>query len=245
MVTRKGVKRRPRRSRRNDDASLLRGDTDTVSTRRFPFGAPRERTSRCFAFVLACAGLLALTLPSPTSAHFTQQMYTFNASDCLNWSDPVTAIFYGNADVGRTMNHIVFHTGWNWGGGADQYFDDHGECDNLLDQRASGGALANRTHIRIWAQADYDSAFGWTMSGTPHWEDDACGYFGPHAVIPGVDGAWSGFDEGRARVYSAMAPGHYTWTENWGNTAWMLQCNEQFAASNGTVRYFWIPYETH
>jgi hypothetical protein len=198
---------------------------------------------RRVALLMVAAMVTVLVLPVPASSHFEFRMYSRTDSSCNQWSDPVTAVFYGNGDPARVINHIVHHTGWNFAGGSAQYFIDHGVCENLSDQRSSGAIFSTRNHVRIFYTADWDPGFGFTSSATPHFEDITCGGTN-HAVRETVNG-WSGFDEGRAQLYNWMSPGHYTWTENWGNTAWMQQCDGQFAYSNGTVRYFWIPWETH
>lgn len=184
---------------------------------------------------------------TPAASHFQMTMYSGN-STCNNWVDPVSVIFYGNADYPwRVINHIVAHTGWNYTGGpfSDQWISDHGACQNLDDQRADNGWYGSRYHVRIFQNADYDGGFGWTHHATPHYEDvESCPPFGGHAVRETTSG-WSGYDMGRARLYDFMSAGHYTWTEVWGNTAWMFQCDGGAAYSNGVVRYFWIPYSMH
>jgi hypothetical protein len=197
--------------------------------------------NRLSKFAVALAAATALLTAAPASAHFEWRDYSWN-DGCLSWVDPISAIFYGNGDIDRIRNHINHHAGWGESsGGGDQYFMDHGSCQGIDAERASGSFWESRYHIRLNQNADWDATFGYASWGTPHYEDIVGGC---HAVRETVNG-WSGFDMGRAELYYTLSPGHYTFTENWGNTAWMQQCDGAFAYSNGTVRFFWIPWEYH
>jgi hypothetical protein len=199
--------------------------------------------------VALAAVLIGLAFPGTAWAHFQSGFYSHDNSGCASRVDPITVVFYGYATASRTSNHIKFHTGWGGGSGGNQYFASHGECGGTTYQDYSACGTCTRYHVRMRQTYDDDATFGTTTTGTPHHEDwTYCG----HAVDKGGvnlgGGGQSGFDQGRSRIYTALASasGHgYGGDSNWGNTQEFQQCDHDWAGSHGSVFWFRIPNTSH
>lgn len=202
--------------------------------------------------LLAAAFLAALLVPSALLAHFDSGLYSHRSSDCESRSDPITIVFYKYGGADRANNHVRFHTGWGGGTGGGQHFASHGNCSPGT-RHAESGTLT-RFHIRMRATYHGDATWGTTTTATPHHEDwvITCNYgFGGHAVDKGgvsQETQWSGFDQGRKRIFEALygKNGHtFAGSVNWGNTREFKQCDGDYAGSNGTVFWFRIPNSYH
>ncbi len=190
-----------------------------------------------------------------------QGYYTYSAEPCATASrvDPITVIFHGSfghyADV-RSHAALADHGGWNWNGGANQYFSDHYDCEPMNDDAATLPdwlPINDRWHMRYNEGPDYDPVRGWYTVASPHFEDLIWDWpWDPpivcHAVKENdpVTGTGGGFNMGRDEIttnWSWMAGDtHYlTWWEYWGNIQRFQQCDGGYAWSNGIVDYISMP----
>ncbi len=199
--------------------------------------------------VLALAllpALPALALAWPVSAHFdSSDRYTHGGcpATSANRVDPVNVLFRAWGTHGRALSQTQSHAGWSDGGGSTQYFADHASCAPMHGQRASGGVLSSRFHVRVRGQHQ-DPVLGWTASASAHHEDFVfpCG----HAVdANGTEG--SGFDQGRNELRARFAAaGHAVSSANWwGNTQSFKQCDGDLASSNGYATYITLHRISH
>ncbi len=201
-----------------------------------------------WCLVLAVAGSLAVTPLARAHADWLNYTWEDGTPECLYAVDPVTTAFYGAGDSFRTFNHIEWHTGWGAPVGGiteePQDFFTHGSCVNYSGERANDVSANSRFHIRLRQTLHEDPELGTVSVGSPHWEDvESCG-LPKHAVHQTVNG-WSGYDEGRYRLYLDLGGAHYTYTTFRGNTIDFEQCDGGWAGSNGNLRWFQIPMGTH
>jgi hypothetical protein len=185
------------------------------------------------AAALGAVALLALT-GTPALAHFDSgERYTHRLCPptASTRVDPVNVVFTGWGTWGRAESQIVAHAAWTNTSGSAQSFVDHGGCNAMHAQRASG--LGSRFHVRLRGQ-HWDPALGWTALAGAHHEDLVtfpvpCG----HAVdANGPEG--SGFDQGRDELERRFAAaGHVTRRVWWGNTRSLKQCDGDYASSDG------------
>src|SRR5688500_14995435 len=111
---------------------------------------PTALSTRCLICLIAALGTLFValgrTLPSSASvpAEGGIPLYVGSysheeGSGCNHRIDPVGAYFYGNGSIGRTENHIGFHTQWgNVIADSQQDFADAGVCRPEHEERANG-----------------------------------------------------------------------------------------------------------
>jgi hypothetical protein len=198
--------------------------------------------------VALAAVFVGLVFPATADAHFESGLYSHTGSGCNSRTDPITVVFYGYATAERSNNHIRFHSGWGGGTGGGQYFASHGICGATTHHAESG--TGSRYHIRMRKTYDNDASWGTTTAGTPHHED-LIWYCG-HAVDKGGvnlgEGLWSGFDQGRDRIYGILygKSGHaFGGSTNWGNTQEFKQCDGDWAGSHGSVFWFRMPSTSH
>ena len=167
---------------------------------------------------------------------------------CTHKTDPVSAIFYQNAQLQRVINHLNADTPWgavDTLGDRQRFLTTH-VCGEPDHEHSMGSVFQTRYHIRYRQSEEVDDIMGHYTIGTPHFEDitnnGRCddGWPVGHAVRETVNG-WSGFDMGRRRLYEYMGGRHYTFTRNVGNSAHAVQCDNGTAWSNGVVRYIYIP----
>jgi hypothetical protein len=189
-------------------------------------------------------------LPASVLADFNTAPYSYNNDTCTEISDPVTVIFYKYATGGYSNNHVQGHTGWTGGDGGGQNFESHGRCYPGGKHSESAGATSSRFHIRMRKTYDGDANWGDTTAATPHHEDFIwyCGHAVDKGGVNRGEGLWSGFDQGRSRIYDALygTNGHYfAGYPYWGNTWEVQQCDGDWAGSQGTVYWFRIPSWLH
>jgi len=179
--------------------------------------------------------------------------YDFAGAGCNSndHTDPVGVLFRGKwAGVTNVVKHIERHTiwdsdedsgPWNWGDHYLRVLNSSGtyECKENSSQKADAEEGPwSRNHVRLW----FIPATGGTNEiktvGTPHHDRfTSCG----HAVDEEIywdygDGPhWeSGFDSARTLLKKKFTEaGHMVKTDDWGNTAPMVQCTGEKAASNG------------
>ena len=188
-------------------------------------------------------------VPATGGAHLSFGNYTWRDSSCVDAVDPVTAVLYGEATAARALNHISYHTGWGAPGGSItesvQYFETHFYCDRMDGERASATVVQTRFHVRLRQARDTDVNYGISSVASPHFEDIVtCGWEPAHAVRESVNG-WSGYDEGRRKLYNTLSPSHYSYTTYRGNSILFRQCDGGFAGSNGDVRWFYTTPPDH
>jgi hypothetical protein len=165
-------------------------------------------------------------------AHFDSGLYTHSNCPADNYDrvDPINVVFWDWGTWDRAAHQIQTHTGWANDGGSTQTFVDHGDCYEMATQRASGGVLSSRLHIRLHP-IHFDDALRWTTVGDAHHEDFVwyCG----HAVdANGANG--SGFDQGRRQLRIAFENAGHGWSSRyWGNTQNFKQCDGDYAGSDG------------
>lgn len=204
------------------------------------------RRALLFGLVTACA----LVVAAPAQADFAFRWYAFAGSGCDRKADPITVLFYGDATSGRARNHLDYHTGWWATYGPDQYFSDHGYCQEEQWENGNGG-LRDRFHVRAnqGMHRDYESGLGWHTVATPHDEDWYSSCL-THVVEDNGEGGHndSGFDHGRRAVryrMSTVGP-HYSYSRQLWNTELMYQpCDRSYVGSNGYVAYIRIPDWNH
>ncbi len=190
------------------------------------------------------AGLL---VPGLAQAHFQSGLYSHTGSACSSRTDPVTVVFYYKATALISNNHIRTHTGWGGGSGGGQYFASYGVCGATTRHAESGSRT--RFHIRMRKTYHEDGTWGITTIGTPHHEDlTYCGHAVDKGGVDKGEGLWSGFDQGRSRIYNALygKSGHaFAGSVNWGNTQEFRQCDGDYAGSHGQVYWFRMPGTLH
>jgi hypothetical protein len=204
--------------------------------------------------LLVLAGLIASIplLVAPTAApHFDpSSKWTWGSGNCAPGTavDPINVVFYNWGTTGgsydRVANQVVSHTGsWVFVSGTGQNFKDHGDCYSMHGQRASGGNLDSRFHVRFRGQHEDPGPLKWTATAGAHHEDIIwCG----HAVDQNGPGG-SGFDQGRQELVNrvGVASGHTFYYSWWGNTATMYQCDGSPAASDGATAFILLHQVNH
>lgn len=207
-------------------------------------GRPSRRAGLC-----GIAGLFAgLVLVPAVATGFPDEVssrYSDSGSSCgSNGVDPVTVMFTGDQATAANVSGQIArdHASWTNESGSLQSLgvrvnQDPGDkgCDEMDAQRANGSSTDNRKHIRIWRVPYYDGE-NKKVQTTPHHEDFVLGpsCFGNHAVDSNGDNG-SGFDRGRVAVREIFADaGHDIDAQlDWGNTRNFLQCDGDYARSNG------------
>ncbi len=192
--------------------------------------SPRLRWVVSFAALLLAWQAIGA---AAAAAHFNTSSYTYKG-DCSTRVDPVNFGFYGPyAGWSHTGYQVGLHAGWTNTSGSSQATWSHGSCYSMGTQRASGGSLSSRFHIRLfWAGGD-----PYTVGDAHH--EDFVWYCGHAVDSNGATG--SGFDWGRRTLRSDFkAAGHYTTYTWWGNTHNFKQCDGDYAGSNGYTGWAWI-----
>jgi hypothetical protein len=198
---------------------------------------------RVFKGVLLTLATLALAFAASASAHFDSGLYTHNScpGTTSNQVDPINIVYYDWGTWDRSASQTQSHTGWSDTGGSNQTFVDHGNCYNMVTQRASGSTSSTRNHIRFHG-IHYDDFLHWTTVGDAHHEDFTwCG----HAVdANGPSG--SGFDQGRNTLRQYFVNAGHTWYPAWwGNSNNMRQCDGDYASSDGYTYYIHLHQFNH
>lgn len=164
----------------------------------------------------------------------------------------MNVIFFHKAHWWEVDSAIRARAGWEYGGlrhstPRDQDFYTHG-CQQLDTHKADGSAVESRFHIRL--KENYDeypdaSTVGpdYATGGDAHHEDiifRGFAEFPCHAVDKGTAREptpnGSGFDQGRRELENSFT-GHYNYAVYVGNTREFLQCDGDFAGSDGYIRY--------
>src|SRR5215207_1021497 len=122
----------------------------------------RKRTrSHALAAVVAVVAIAAAGA-TIARADFRPGQYTH--SSCAGTSasrvDPINFVYWDWGTIGRAVSQTEYHAGWTNSSGSGQYFFSHGECSYMADQRASGGTLRSRFHIRHHP-IHWDEVLGW------------------------------------------------------------------------------------
>ena len=201
----------------------------------------------------ATIAVIAVIAAGNASAHFDSWLYTWD--DCAadrQRQDPIGIVFEDYA-WNRAMNHVEAHTAWDVNNGtiSTMYFGGHGECGPMHAQRANGGLLETRYHLRAWRTPHDGDVVGQTVTSTPHFEDfTSDGDCNParHATREDDANNVSGYDIARRRLGDRLADftHHSNWrAANWGNTRGIEQCDGEFPSSNGYVRWIPIPNWVH
>jgi hypothetical protein len=190
----------------------------------------RERSR---AIILAGVVTAALaTCVGVAFAHFNTGLYTHKDCPADNYDrvDAINLVFWDWGTWDRVGSQIESHAGWTNTGGSMQTFVDHGNCYEMVTQRASGSIASTRYHIRLHG-IHFDDSLGWTTVGDAHHEDLVwyCG----HAVDSnGSNG--SGFDQGRRQLRILFENAGHGWSSRyWGNTQNFKQCDGDYAGSDG------------
>lgn len=204
------------------------------------------RTPRVSPRAVAVIGAAAasLVLVSAAIGHYNRPNYTYGSSSCENASDPVNVVFYGTAAANhRAYDHVRRHTGWDRYNGNDQWIRNHGECERMYDQLASG--RFSRFHARFFGNGHKDDKGRWETSTGAHHEDWVWTCPG-HAVDKGtVDEPTdngSGFDQGRRELAQQMydAKHHPIYYERGRNTRSFKQCDGDKAGSDGLIAWILV-----
>lgn len=204
--------------------------------------SPRRR--RAIAVTAGLGLAAAAVFAGAALAHFNTGLYTHSNCPADNYDrvDPLNIVFYDWGTWGRAVNQIQAHARWFDDGGSMQTFVDHGDCYNMVTQRASSGVVSTRFHIRLHP-IHYDDALGWTTVGDAHHEDLvwSCG----HAVDKnGSNG--SGFDQGRRELRIRFEnAGHSWYSRFWGNTQSFKQCDGDYASSDGYTVFIHLHQLNH
>lgn len=163
---------------------------------------------------------------------------------CSNtvWKDPVTVVFNGDeARAPNTARAVEQHLGWtNQDGGSQSLLVkdklSSGSwvylCNALDEQRANGGSVSTRKHIRLW-RIPASSGDSMKVAATPHNEGYNILKCLSHFVFRNDPTDGSGFDQGRRSIQNGFSS-HSQSTTNWGNTRSFQQCDGGWAGSNGT-----------
>jgi hypothetical protein len=216
--------------------------------------------------IAAACGALVVTLTAglwvpPTGSAdngFNLTSYSWDRS-CSHFIDPIGVVFYGRGAGGEYLpgqwyknpprkGHIYYHTGWGrHSGEGTQYFKYVEGCYSNIDvQPAEAAPFPNsRYHMRLFPLDDY--AGGPYLLGTPHHEDWVLRCPG-HAVDMGSSDPdhpvrtdnGSGFDRGRRKLAIRFGKGrhrHRVTSHHWGNTKARMQCDGEYAGSNGNVAW--------
>jgi len=191
--------------------------------------------------VLAFAPILA----GAARAHLdSSDRYTHGSCPARteNRVDPINVVFHSWGTWGRAVSQIESHLGWTTTSGTSQSFVEHGKCQSLHAQRASGHGT--RFHVRLRGQHP-DGALGWTTTAAAHHEDlvlfPPCG----HAVDESGPGG-SGFDQARDELRARFAgAGHATSAVWWGNTQSFKQCDGDYAGSDGWAVFIELHQVNH
>jgi hypothetical protein len=234
-----------------------------------PVAACGAAAGAAAAWLSGTSGGLAHLYPAERHpAPFHQDKYTFGSSSCspTTWKDPINVVFVGaEAWSGSVKQHAARsdHGGWTNHSGSQQYFWDHGQCEPKDDQSADGGSLDSRYHMRynqgdIDGSANFDASLpgggGFYVLAAAHHEDFGVvlcntgpplydGYPG-HAVDGNEIQPPGGFNMARTEIlWRWLNSPHYhpnLGFFNWGNTEPMRQCNQEYAWSDGWVRFIGI-----
>ena len=181
----------------------------------------------------AMLAVVAIAAAGATIARADFQPGQYTHSSCAGTSasrvDPINFVYWDWGTIGRVVSQTETHAGWMSSSGSGQYFFSHGDCYFMADQRASGGTLSSRFHVR-YHPIHWDASLGWTTIGDAHHEDlTYCG----HAVDSNGDQG-SGFDQGRRQLRIQLENGGHGWrSEWWGNTQNFQQCDGDYAGSDG------------
>jgi hypothetical protein len=183
--------------------------------------------------------------------------------------DPFGVVFYGTAATPGVLfdngpgarGDVRKHTGWAYHSADSIYYQEslaNGTCHRNDDaDLASAFPVPNsRFHVRFWETGGPDPRGRWYMVTTPHHEDwvpwPSCNKppIGSHAVDKGAVNRGpdyrtpngSGFDQGRRELVQAYdgKRHHAVSYESWGNTHSVMQCDGDYAGSNGVVAYITV-----
>jgi hypothetical protein len=174
------------------------------------------------------------------------EWYSFDDENCTARVDPITAVFFTRYAIENVQRHVNHHTDWDdVNVPSPQYFSTNERCAESTNESADDPFFQSRFHIRFkrcdptptYSSCTTPSSSFTIVLGTPHYEDMVdCA----HAVRETV-GGWSGFDEGRRKLYNTMYKTHYVFRKYQGNSRQRIQCDNQIAESNGYVRYIRVP----
>jgi len=219
---------------------------------------------------IAAVALAELLLES-TSAHIRHGdppaghtgRFTYGSSSCTPGSevDPINVVFYGYsgsggqpwgvATVAAAAGEVA---GFWWGGGSTQYFWDHSQCEPMDDQKATGGRMETRYHMRYnqgddGGNPDWDMSVGYYATSDAHHEDWilGCGGWlpGNHAVDSNLDEPPGGFVMARDYVVGHFADAGYGYfyEYDWDNgDRWFTQCDGWPAWTDGIVAFIQVPH---
>ena len=254
--------------------SILKPNGSNLTTKAFgtnggSIAIPALPTSGTYTLVVdpagASTGSITVSLPKakPIPGPLYIKWFSFDNASCGDdyFVDPVNVIFYGDGVsdfLARTRNHVNHHTGWGENFPSQQYFSTNGTCVLNEFEYGSAAFFQTRSHLRLKVcdpaglapSCDSTNAVDNIVLGGAHFEDITndgdCSESLPanHAVRETVAG-WSGFDEGRRKVYNMMFRSHFTYEKYVGNTREAIQCDGGLAESNGYVRFVRIPPHTH
>ena len=179
--------------------------------------------------------------------------YSYRAYPCSQAADPISIVFYQNANATNTSTHAHHHGSWTNHQGTQQYFYNHG-CVPKDDQNSNGGLLSNRYHMRYFWNQDLvaEPWLGKYATATPHWETvdlNCSGWWDPnHKVENGTPG---GFVKGKWELgwrwhnWNNGGGQHLLLEQQyWGNRADMPQC-EGTAANDGWVDFIRVVGSGH
>lgn len=190
--------------------------------------------------------------------------FTYGSSSCTPGSevDPVNVVFWGFYggigpwSVDTVLSETAAVAGFWWDGGSTQYFWDHGQCEPMEEQNATGGRIETRYHMR------YDQG---DLGGVPAWDPLLPGYYatsdahhedwillcnesgwppGNHAVDSNLDEPPGGFVMARDYVVGRFADAGYEffYEYDWHNgDRWFVQCDGWPAWSDGIVAFVKVP----
>jgi hypothetical protein len=175
---------------------------------------------------------------------FETAYYSFGDDSCTNPADPITMVFYGDADAPHTYNHLKYHSGWSPPPDPDvsspQYFYSSGVggvggvCKNFDAELVNPvGEMIDRSHVRL-SQAEYgDPLYGNATVATPHLEE----WF-----VPCTSHATRSYTLAREELESALSVDHHPqYVEYIGNTDTMIQCDGTGVSSDGYVDFIYVP----
>lgn len=182
--------------------------------------------------------------------------YTFSASSCWNNSetDPIQIVYYNVATISNVNIHSAHHDGWSVSENetSPQYFYDH-YCGRQDGQNADADFTSSRYHQRLWYYYDYANGWNTYSLATPHYEDvvwPECSWkeLPHHAVRENGSSSMpeGGFIKAKHRIdqyWHNWSPNgwHYWWGyQDWRNTQWFKQCDDQYAWGNGLVDFIRI-----
>jgi hypothetical protein len=200
-----------------------------------------RRRSRVFVAALVAAG--ALVVPATAGGAFTTNQWEYASCATLAQNAPVNIVFYGNATSATSLTLFTtkFPT-WTSMDATSRYFKSAADCGVSDWRRASapsGIAVgAKRYMIQARHTCCSDVKLGQTMVAAVRLQTKkpaSC-----LAVNPAAPGISSGYDKGRAKLYTVLLPVPNIGFSSsyWGNTATVHQCDGTDAGSNGYVFWF-------